>query len=296
MENNDVRCGFVVDENRRQLWNIELRLFEKFKRICEKYDLSYFLIGGAAIGAVRHQGFIPWDDDLDIGMPRSDFDKLMKVKDELGNEVFVEYGLNDSCTEFYHFCRIRDKNSTGYIREQYKRPGVHGVFIEIYPFDNVPNLRAIRRIQWTCSQLLIQILYHRVYNSKLREKAKKVDFFLRIFSTKSIYRLWYMSCAVLNKCKTKMVDTVSIPNYSPSEVDFFFAKDIADTIEVPFEDTTAKIPIGNDRCLRKTYGDYMQLPPEDQRGTHHNDAVFYDPTKKYDSYSMDFLEEYFNLK
>ena len=121
MENKDIRCGFVVDENRRQLWNIELRLFDTFKKVCEKYNLSYFLIGGAAIGAVRHKGFIPWDDDLDIGMPRSDFDKLIQVKDELGKEIFLEYGLDDSCTEFYHFCRIRDKNSTGYIREQYKR-------------------------------------------------------------------------------------------------------------------------------------------------------------------------------
>lgn len=81
MESKDIRCGFVVDQKRQQLWKVELELFEDFKRICKKYDLSYFLIGGAAIGAVRHKGFIPWDDDLDIGMPRSDFDKLIKVRD-----------------------------------------------------------------------------------------------------------------------------------------------------------------------------------------------------------------------
>lgn len=296
MESKDIRYGFVVDQKRQQLWKVELELFEDFKRICKKYDLSYFLIGGAAIGAVRHKGFIPWDDDLDIGMPRSDFDKLIKVRDEFNENSFLEYGLNDSCTEFYHFCRIRDKNSTGYIREQYKKPGIHGVFIEIYPFDDVPESRKIRKLQWSLSRLFIQILYHRVYKENIGNKTKLIDSLLSFISTPNIYRLWYKICTVFNNKKFKMVDTVSIPNYSPSEVDFFFAEDIADTVEVPFESTTARVPIGNDRCLRKTYGDYMQLPPENQRGTHHNAAVFYDPTKKYDTYSMAFLENYFDMK
>ena len=67
MSDPDIRYGFKVDDNRKKLWCIELEVFKDFKRICKKYSLSYFLIGGAAIGAVRHKGFIPWDDDLDIG-------------------------------------------------------------------------------------------------------------------------------------------------------------------------------------------------------------------------------------
>lgn len=294
MSDPDIRYGFKVDDNRKKLWCIELEVFKDFKRICKKYSLSYFLIGGAAIGAVRHKGFIPWDDDLDIGMRRKDFDKLVSVKNEFENNHYMEYGLNETSTEFSHFCRIRDLNSTGYIREQYHRSGCHGIFIEIYPFDNVPTSRRIRKIQWSISQTLIQIIYHRVYKESIRGKTNLINALLSCFSIKTIYKMWQYSVCFFNKWKTKMVDTISIPNYSPSEVDFFFAEDISETVEVPFEDTTARLAIGNDRCLRNTYGNYMELPPVEQRGTHHNTEVFYDPNRKFSEYSIEFLNQYFS--
>ena len=142
-------CGFYVDKDRIKLWQIELNLLDGFKEICKENDLSYFLIGGSAIGAVRHKGFIPWDDDMDIGMLRPDFERFIATcKEKLGRDMYLEYGLDSENKEFYSFCRLRDRNSTAVIRSQYKRKGVHGVFIEIYPFDKVPKSRFIRKIQW----------------------------------------------------------------------------------------------------------------------------------------------------
>ena len=292
----ETRCGFYINKDRKLLWEVELKVFSEFQKICEENNLTYFLIGGSAIGAVRHQGFIPWDDDLDIGMPRADFEKLLTLKDEFPQTIHLQYGLDVEKKEFHHFCRLRDVNSTGIIREQYKRKCVHGIFIELYPFDNVPANRCLRKIQWSISHALIEIMYNRVYLEKIEGKAKYIDVLLKPIPTLPIFSIWRFVCSFFNRFKTKMVDTVSLPNYSPSEVDFFFAEDIKDTYIVKFEDVHVCLPIGNDRCLRKTYGDYMQLPPVEKRGTHHNTEVLYDPHKKYTEYSMEDVERYFTQR
>ena len=290
-------CDFFVDKDRIKLWKIELNILENLKKICEKHNLSYFLIGGSAIGAVRHKGFIPWDDDLDLGMLRPDFEKFISVcTDELDNNIYLEYGLRSKQKEFYSFCRLRDKNSTGVIRSQYKRKGVHGVFIEIYPFDKVPKSRFIRKIQWNLSDLCIQILNYRIYG-EMRKKPKLLAPFIAGVSDEKIFEFWKKTCAFFNNSKCHLVDTVSIPTYSSSECDLFELKDVEETIQTEFENTRVSIASGNDTILRKTYGDYMKLPDSEHRGVHHNTEVYYDPNKKYSEYeSFDFLKELFERK
>ena len=293
----EIRDGFIVDKARKKLWAIELELLENFKQICERYGLDWFLIGGSAIGAVRHKGFIPWDDDIDIGMKREDFEKLMKVDQiEWKDSVAVQYGLTDGGKQFHFFCRIRDKNSTGIIKEEVGNGGVQGIFIEIYPFDFVPDSAAQRKYQWKKSMLLIELIRQRVYGAEVGKKAALLSPFAKIFSVQKLYQMWYKTCTKYNDRQRKLMDTVSIPGYSESEVDLYFTKDIEKTVEVPYEDTTARIPVGNDRCLRKTYGDYMKLPPVEQRAQHHDAVVFYDPFVPYTQYENDKKVEAFFQK
>ena len=290
-------CGFYVDKDRIKLWQIELNLLDGFKEICKENDLSYFLIGGSAIGAVRHKGFIPWDDDMDIGMLRPDFERFIATcKEKLGRDMYLEYGLDSENKEFYSFCRLRDRNSTAVIRSQYKRKGVHGVFIEIYPFDKVPKSRFIRKIQWNLSDLCIQILNYRVY-SESRKKPRLLAPFIRSISDERIFAVWGKICRFFNNTNCHLVDTVSIPVYSSSECDLFELKDIQTTIQVDFENTQVSVACGNDRILRKTYGDYMRVPDLENRGIHHNTEVYYDPNKKYSDYdSFEFLKERFESR
>ena len=289
--------GFYVDRNRVKLWQIELHLLEYFKGTCEKNGLSYFLIGGSAIGAVRHQGFIPWDDDLDIGMLRPDFEKFVdKCRRDLNDDIYLEYGLHSEQKEFYPFCRLRDRNSTGVIRSQYKRKGVHGVFIEIYPFDKVPTARFIRKIQWSLSDLIIQILNYRIY-SENRKKPKLIAPFIKNISNDQLFAFWKGVCTFFNNSNCHLVDTVSIPVYSSSECDLFELSDLQKTKEIPFENTQVSIAAGYDRILRKTYGDYMLIPDLEHRGVHHNTEVFYNPNKSYTEYqSFDFLDDKFKSR
>ncbi len=281
----EYRNGFYVDSSRKKIWDIELNMLEFLKKVCRENSIEWFLIGGSAIGAVRHKGFIPWDDDIDLGMKREDFEKFIKCASKyLPAQFELQYGLKSDESEFHYFCRIRDKNSTGIIRQEYALKGVKGVFIEIYPFDGVPNLKILRTIQWKMSMAYIELIRNRVYHTHMGKRAKILAWCNKNKNTQDLYIKWLKLCNKYNGKKYKLVDTVSIPGYSESEVDLFKVEDIASVYEVPFETTTANIAVGNDNCLRKTYGDYMQLPPEGERGMHHQTEVFYDPFKPYTEY------------
>lgn len=279
--------GVLDDITRKELWKIELSILDNFKQILHRHNLNYFLIGGAAIGAVRHKGFIPWDDDLDIGMLRKDFEEFLKyAEEELDPSYSIEYGFSHEDTEFNPFCRIRDRKSSGIINSELGHKGVHGIFIEIYPFDNVPTSRFLRKVQWTLSQTLLKLISKKVYGEKLCGKKEYISKAICLVSKKQLFLCWNRVCQFFNIWNARMVDTVSLPAYSPSEVDFFFKEDILKTIDMPFENTVVSLPVGYDRCLRKCYGDYMQLPPVEQRELHHRGEVFYDPYKAYTYYEQ----------
>lgn len=153
----------------------------------------------------------------------------------------------------------------------------------------------MRRIQWTLSRGLIDLIANRVYGEAL--SLKKRLFFLPIgfMSVQSLYRLWQKICTWYEGRQLEMMDAVSIPSYCSSEVNYFSRGDVAETVEVPFEDTVTRIPAGYDHCLRHTYGDYMELPPAAQRGTHHNAEVFYDPYRPYTYYfDTKAIEDFFS--
>lgn len=290
-----IKDDYLIDTDRKRLWKIELDLLEWFKSVCDKENLQYFFIGGAAIGVVRHKGFIPWDDDIDIGMLRSDFDKFNECYSEyLTPEISVQFGLMKQ--SFAYFMRIRNENSTGIIKEQVGMEMSHGVFIEIYPFDFVPKSRLLRSIQWKFSMKLINIINNRYYARSLSSIEQVMNKTLSKKSTLELYSLWYKVCTFFNGLCKQKVDTVSIPAYSSSEVDFYDYCDVAYTQKAVFENTEVQIPCGNHTCLTKAYGDYMKLPPIEERGAHHSHVIYYDVYNSYRKYEdkVDDLKRYFD--
>lgn len=290
------KCGFKISKMRKILWKVELDIFEKFIEVCKKYDINYFLIGGTAIGAVRHKGFIPWDDDIDIGMLRDDYNKFLKVyANEFSYPYCVQYGISEN-NQIETFLRIRNSNTTGIIKYQRKRNCNHGVFIEIYPFDKVPNNIILRKIHQQISCRLLVVLGLRYYPLAKQTFSDKICNALVFFvKTATLWNWWNACCQMYNDKKCDYVDTVALPQYSFSKECLFRVEDVKETELVEFEYLKVKIPKGNDRCLRIGYGDYMKLPPIEQRGKHHNSEVFYDPTKPFLEYiNSDIVERYFN--
>lgn len=279
----ETKCGFSISEKRKRVWNIELEILDEFDRICEQHGLHYFFIGGSSIGVERHQGFIPWDDDLDVGMLRSDFDKFIAVaRNELKDGIFLQYGSSaKEIDETSYFCRIRKTNSTGVIREQLGQACNHGIFMEIYPFDNVPNSKLLQKIQIEFSSLFRQLLNYRSNKQNRTGRMRVINMMFFWASTEKIFKLFEKTCKAFDGLPTEMVNTVAMSNYAKTGECYYHRNDVENTVKKCFEGRAVQVASGNDSILRKCYGDYMQLPPEDHRGTHHNQIVYYDPDRPY---------------
>lgn len=117
-------------------------------RICEKHGLNYFLIGGSAIGAYYWQGIIPWDDDIDIGMPRKDYERFLEIApQELGSEYFLQHPGTEQHTPFW-FAKIRE-NGTRYVEGHFRHLKIHhGIFVDVFPFDEIPQNKLLETLQY----------------------------------------------------------------------------------------------------------------------------------------------------
>ena len=113
----------------------QLNILKYFIKVCEKHNLQYFLVGGSTLGAIRHKGFIPWDDDIDVGMPRKDYDKFVELQSEFeGTPYFIQTFKTDPCY-IYNYGKLRD-SSTTFIENTFKQHRInHGVWIDIFPID-----------------------------------------------------------------------------------------------------------------------------------------------------------------
>lgn len=130
---------FQVSEKRQKVWDCELGIIQELERICKKYNLTYFLDAGSLLGAVRHKGFIPWDDDIDLLMPRKDYDKLIEVAgEEIKYPYFLQHITTDPKYPGLHV-KIRDSRTTAIIKSWLFTDVNQGIFIDIFPLEGLPN-------------------------------------------------------------------------------------------------------------------------------------------------------------
>lgn len=259
------------------LQKVMLDAFKEFVRVCEKHKLQYFLIGGTALGAIRHKGFIPWDDDLDVGMPRPDYDKLMKLSKEFKSPYFLQNYL----TDFGHvlpYAKIRNSNTT-YIENFHRfHPINHGIWIDIFPIDGMSKKKDEVRVKGPKYRLL-WFVYYFTFLAHMYNKPKKHTWFMQI-------PLYFVSLLflplLLGKWLTRLINkSMKSKKYEDSTLvgSYFtwtFNKEAlprsyyGQGIKVQFEDVQAVIPTNYDAYLKAKYGDYMQLPPVDKRYGHHH--------------------------
>ena len=261
-----------------QVKKIELDILIKFARFCDKHNLTYYLAYGTLIGAVRHKGFIPWDDDIDIQMPRQDYNKLIDIfndeKEDLHLQLINPY---DACSR-HSIVKIVDTRTVKIEeRVSYGEQSL-GVDIDIFPLDGQPEdekeyLHFYRRLRW------IYLIYYYTtikQNAKsLPRKLKVLVLLLKLFfcdknklldkAAKIHRRFPYEQCSCVG-----VVECVA-----NTEENRFLKSSFADTVMLEFEGHLFKCPIGYDDVLRAVYGDYMQLPSEDKRVTHHDYKTFF---------------------
>ena len=286
---------FVVSEKRRAVWNTEIEIFEAFRAICDRHGLTYFADSGTLLGAVRHKGFIPWDDDIDISMMRDDYEKFLKYAAE---ELPKEYFLQIPSTEedyFYGHAKIR-KNGTTAIRQiQYPERYTHhqGVFVDIFPMDNVPDGKVVRAFHKFVALKMMQFIYYAKYYYRLNKHSLKTKIKHRIScillpSNKAVrraYRRYEKWVRRYNKKQTAKIGCISM-YYNLSN--FIWPREwFNEKTELPFENITMAGPAEYDRILTYEYGDYMtpvHAPTEHGEvyfDLEHNYTDYYDGTRSF---------------
>ena len=253
---------------------IQLDLLQKIADFCESHGLRYFLCGGTLIGAIRHKGYIPWDDDIDIAMPRQDYDQFVKTFNQPGNYCQV-VNLDTNSDYAYSFAKVFDNRT---ILKELHYQGDIGVYVDLFPADGVKDAGQIYKIQ-----MLRKFLHTKRANYYKRKISKKIintigKLLLLPFSAHQIARWMDNEARKYAFCSLPKAGVIANP-FGPGEMvdKSVFASDIYQE----FEGRKYRIPIGYDTWLRSIYGDYMQLPPEEDRVTHHTfEAWWKEDTQK----------------
>ncbi len=281
---------FYEPEVLKRLQSEELAILKDFMDLCDRHGLIYFGIAGTGIGAIRHQGFIPWDDDIDVAMPRESFDRFVRLaKKELGDRYRV---LNAWTDRRYPLMTTRlMRRGTSFIEHAMKGAKCPcGIFLDLYVLDPVADHRLAYEIQsweaWFWSKLLILRCMPEPYLFQTGWKAKVILLICRMVHT--ALRLLRISpewlrdrcdrvCRRYERKKTRRI--AFLPDTSPYW-NVFEVKKLYPLRRLPFEDLQLYFPNNLEERLTEQYGDYMQLPPEDRRKTHYPYRLRFGKDKK----------------
>ncbi len=263
----------------RKVQLAQLEIAKEFKRICEENGIRYFLDGGTLLGAVRHKGFIPWDDDLDIGMLREDYEKFLEIAPKvMDKKYFLQTPYSDNYYGLF-FSKIR-KLGTSYIEKSSEQSKAHNeIWIDIFPYDTYPDNENDRK------KLKKRIMFYRrvlYVKSRIRPWVIKNKFIDKLICFIGYLPYRFISLFISRDTILKNAKEYQI-KYNNQKTEYKYPQGIEpcgawivpsiafDSFDMmPFEDSKFSVTHGYDVFLRNGYGDYMQLPPEDQRENRHN--------------------------
>ena len=264
----------MTREQLRELQKLQLKIALEVKRICEKHDINYFLDCGSMLGTVRHNGFIPWDDDMDIGFLRKDYDKFIDVvTEELGEEFYLlTWDNNTEYPQPYAKLCLKDTIYQEKIIGQVKNP-VNGIFVDLFPYDNISDNKMMRFCNGIVRKLVSHMMMikcgYRVWEGK--GYVKKLKFFPIIvcslfFSEESLKRLFNHMAYMYQSVET---EEVGIEDGGISLYWRYKRENLEEFIQRKFEEADFKIPKDYDVLLKTGYGNYMELPSEESRWIGH---------------------------
>lgn len=251
-----------------ELRTIQMGILDDVHRFCEAHGIRYSLSSGTLIGAVRHKGYIPWDDDIDLYMLRADYERFLQEYHDSQGRYRV---LNPKREQHYYYTFAKVVDLRTKMIEKETEGYEIGVYIDVFPVDYVTDNQKERERIFRLKKLLYKI--RRCKISETNPLQSRLAFLC--------YRSLPISVDMLNRWIERLIvrhrPTATLCHMTeagPSIRGCFPASDMDRMIDMPFEDRIYKVMAGYDDHLRRTYGDYMQLPPEDQRVTHKFEAYW----------------------
>ncbi|WP_432644741.1 LicD family protein [Methanobrevibacter sp.] len=256
------------NETLKHLQKVQIKILKYFIEVCNKHDLTYFIYGGSLLGTIRHQGFIPWDDDIDVIMFREDFEKLNKILEKDIDENYRFINVLNEETYHYTWARLMLKDT---IFNEWWADQVdytQNIFIDVFILDNIPNNKFKRFIhKWTCfslNQLTMYAFLKYDNNSKIKRTVQRALYYLLKIIPISPYNI-KKKC--INSYKKYQKDDCEEVCDFPAicQMPVYHKNDWLPPKKAQFEDIEVNVPNNYDKVLTRTYGNYMQLPPEESR-------------------------------
>lgn len=245
-------------------------------RVCEKHSIPYFIQGGSAIGAFYNRGIVPWDDDIDVGMLRDDYERFLRVAPaELGEKYFLEWFGSEPNTPFY-FAKVK-KNGTLFVEEIWREMDIHhGIFVDVFPYDRIPDSPRAERWHrarakfWINCFMAKQIwLWGHCGRCEIDEPLPKswlscaaLRLVSTVMSREAIYRKMNRVLGAYNACETEYVNIVRMPR------DQIRRECVEQAVEMPFGPLVVRVPRDVESYLRHHYPNLRPVLPEEEQINH----------------------------
>lgn len=259
----------IDDKKLDKLHKVGLELLTEMDRICQKYNIPYFLCGGSLLGAIRHKGYIPWDDDIDVGMLRKDYEYFKECFIKEQNKKYFLQTIETDPEYWLAFMKIR-KNNTTFIEESISKLNIHhGIYLDIFPFDEVPDNGFTTSLK--LNAMLIKVARDTILVKKglISFNETRRSFICRLFSIFSVSKLFKIQNKLMTIYENKGYNhcICSVGTYATSKE--YISKDaLFPTKKAEFENKQFSIPNKPEIYLKNLYNDYMKLPPKDKRRNH----------------------------
>lgn len=260
------------DYGNLELHTVLLSAMKDFDQFCQANNLRYILHGGTCLGAIRHKGFIPWDDDIDIAMPREDYNKFLKIASRFSKNKYTIHTYSSDYTMLTNVMKIEINNSGFSGVSGVKETG--GAFLDVFPMSDIPNSKVGQKIQNKLAIFLNNIVYAKIGYIELSSIKSKIVFgTLSRLPRKFLGNLIEWVCVKFPHFNSRYVNIVATANYNGCtgyEWDLTPKKYFEEIDRVEFEGEHFCITKYWDEYLTNHYGDYMSPPPVEKRTNKHN--------------------------
>lgn len=266
----EIRCDYLITRKRKEVWAVELDLLAKFQEVCEKKGLNYYADWGTLLGAIRHSGFIPWDDDIDVVMPRRDYQLLCELAgDYFSYPYFFQTEYTD-CGSVRGHAQLRNSKTTAILKHEYEKKCRfnQGIFIDIFPLDNMPPASERETFWDEIKNLYRQSILHadndlinhtHTYNNYYEEFERSIQKYNGITNP-------------------KMFGSISFSFDNPRG--YRRTIDYSSWKLMKFENTKIRVPVGYNNILRVCYGIWKEM----EKASSFHGEVYFDTSNPYIDY------------